>query len=522
MKKVIYLLLFSFIFSANSLASTNVCGDVFGTWDITGSPYYVICDCTVPTGQELVIEPGVNVIFGVDLSLYVNGVIIAEGTETENITFDSPSDLVKWGEILINYGPSVSKFEYCKINNAETGINLKICCKKQGTMTAEIRNSIFLSCTSQGIYGQSIALSDWNASHNTYLSPIIENCVFDSTNNGIVFYADGYSAPYSATSTARISPIVKNCIFRNLADTSFKLTKGDNVGNSTPVFCNNTIFECDSGIFVQNPFDVIIKNNMFYDCATAVERTGNLSGYVEYNCFHYNDTDFIGYPTSYGQIVMYNKNGDLCDIASNIFMDPLFTNEDDLMLTMFSPCIDAGDPEDDYAEEPEPNGGVINIGAYGGTPQATLSPFCFDNCISELCQSEIIVTVIDPDGGILSYTWDPIDGGEIIGTGDHVLFSPPDNGPYECPYQIRLVVESSTSGKTYEDIIYVYVKIAGDADGSGMVDILDKRLVRDAYGSQSGDANWDPRADVNCSGRVDILDKRVVRDQYGDSGCACP
>ena len=38
-----------------------------------------------------------------------------------------------------------------------------------------------------------------------------------------------------------------------------------------------------------------------------------------------------------------------------------------------SPCIDAGDPNSPIADEPEPNGGIINMGAYGGTEQASLS-----------------------------------------------------------------------------------------------------------------------------------------------------
>jgi hypothetical protein len=32
-----------------------------------------------------------------------------------------------------------------------------------------------------------------------------------------------------------------------------------------------------------------------------------------------------------------------------------------------SPCIDAGDPNSPVAEEREPNGGRINMGACGGT-----------------------------------------------------------------------------------------------------------------------------------------------------------
>jgi len=38
-----------------------------------------------------------------------------------------------------------------------------------------------------------------------------------------------------------------------------------------------------------------------------------------------------------------------------------------------SPCIDAGDPNCPVGDEPFPNGGVINMGAYGGTAQASMS-----------------------------------------------------------------------------------------------------------------------------------------------------
>lgn len=39
-----------------------------------------------------------------------------------------------------------------------------------------------------------------------------------------------------------------------------------------------------------------------------------------------------------------------------------------------SPCVDGGDPDADTSNEPVPNGGRINIGAYGGTTEASLSP----------------------------------------------------------------------------------------------------------------------------------------------------
>jgi hypothetical protein len=43
----------------------------------------------------------------------------------------------------------------------------------------------------------------------------------------------------------------------------------------------------------------------------------------------------------------------------------------DCHLNSLSPCVDAGDPLSDYFSEPEPNGNRINMGAYGGTTEAT-------------------------------------------------------------------------------------------------------------------------------------------------------
>ena len=51
-----------------------------------------------------------------------------------------------------------------------------------------------------------------------------------------------------------------------------------------------------------------------------------------------------------------------------------------------SPAIDRGAPADSFANEPAPNGSYINLGAYGNTAQASLSPAAY-------------VLVTRPDGG---------------------------------------------------------------------------------------------------------------------------
>jgi len=40
-----------------------------------------------------------------------------------------------------------------------------------------------------------------------------------------------------------------------------------------------------------------------------------------------------------------------------------------------SPCVDTGDPGSPVGREPFPNGGRVNMGAYGGTAEASKSYF---------------------------------------------------------------------------------------------------------------------------------------------------
>ena len=67
----------------------------------------------------------------------------------------------------------------------------------------------------------------------------------------------------------------------------------------------------------------------------------------------------------------------------------------------------------------------------------------------------------------------------------------------------------------------VCVKRLGDADGNGVVNILDKVLVRNNFGKSCSDPTWDPRANLNCDCVVNILDKVVVRNNFGQSGILC-
>lgn len=94
---------------------SNICGEVWGTWTVAHSPYHVTCDITVPTGDTLIIEPGVDVIFEGHFKLTVNGLLKAEGMQTDSITFTPADTSVGWGGIRICSAHDSCKLEYCVI-----------------------------------------------------------------------------------------------------------------------------------------------------------------------------------------------------------------------------------------------------------------------------------------------------------------------------------------------------------------------------------------------------------------------
>ncbi|MBI5739350.1 MAG: hypothetical protein HZA16_01405, partial [Nitrospirae bacterium] len=130
-----------------------------------------------------------------------------------------------------------------------------------------------------------------------------------------------------------------------------------------------------------------------------------------------------------------------------------------------------------------------------------------EGCLSELCKSDLSASASDECGGNLTYTWTPLNGGAIIGSGASVQFDPPDAGPHPCPYQVQLTVTSDVSGLSSNQTVDVRIKMAGDVNGDGVVNLMDKLLVRQHFGQSVGDPNWDVRADATCDGVVNLMDK---------------
>ena len=90
-----------------------------------------------------------------------------------------------------------------------------------------------------------------------------------------------------------------------------------------------------------------------------------------------------------------------------------------------------------------------------------------------------------------------------------------------CNYTVKaeasvLPDEDDTANNVYVDGA-VKVKMQGDVNGDGIVDIWDLSIVAVAYGRFEGEPYYDPDADIDKDGIVDIADISVVCMHYGET-----
>lgn len=378
-------------FSCPGNAQTMVSGNIEGTWAASGNPYIVTDNATVPGGQTLTLQPGVEVWIAADKSITANGVIHAIGTPTRRITFQAPVASQYWNTISCRNAGGTNRFSYCDFRNASTALSLGVYSGNQ-VMHVEVANCSFTQCTTRAIYGEAVGDYSGFQYFSATLNPIIRNCKFDQTGSGCQF------SVYGSFSRGYANPVIVGNIFSGLSGTAVMLDVGSYAGSSKLAFHNNTVIDCRTGIDSREPWDADVRNNVFVGLSDAVMVSGSLSRTVSYNCFHLNGADFVGYPPNYGQVILENRNGTPCDLTFNIFEDPLFAAATDLRLSSNSPCIDAGAADAAFAEScfpPSLGTAYSDLGAFGG-PTACFWPLP--------CSAPAIVAQPQRQGGCLGYS----------------------------------------------------------------------------------------------------------------------
>jgi hypothetical protein len=219
---------------------------------------------------------------------------------------------------------------------------------------------------------------------------------------------------------ARVNTLISNNIVVDNLGNGISLTTGGDLGGdlSTDIV-NNTIVSND-GAGIWHSEDVTsrftAKNNILCRNERGIVAESDFdpnqdSGYVvSYNnVADNNNGDWVNYPDTYGNLATTNVHGTPADVAMNISVDPYFASlgywdengtpgdfNDDSWIDgdyhlmsqvgrwdpitetwvsddVISPCVDAGNPTSAWRNELLPNGKRINMGAYGGTPEASMS-----------------------------------------------------------------------------------------------------------------------------------------------------
>ena len=238
---------------------------------------------------------------------------------------------------------------------------------------------------------------------NEESEPMLSDCMFNgnsSTGSGGGMFNEN------------ANPILLGCIFSENSALSESGGGMHNHSDSQPSL-SNCIFTGNSAIINGGAMDNIHTSRpVLFNCIlcanVATQAGGGISSFQEgrpmlVNCILWGNSDESGTGAYSSQIrgqaeVIYSCVQDNMGINSwpgegNINIDPLFANPENgdyhlksqmgrwnpisqgwVIDQISSPCIDAGDPSDPVGLERLPNGGRINMGAYGGTPEASLSP----------------------------------------------------------------------------------------------------------------------------------------------------
>jgi hypothetical protein len=206
---------------------------------------------------------------------------------------------------------------------------------------------------------------------------------------------------------------------------AYGVSTGDDAGySSNHVIVNNLFINCDHAALVKDQSWINFVNNTVVNCSVGINFDEPSESGIDPGRGAYLDGNiFWNTPTPLAQFYVDDPEWGTTDITvnhsivgsewhylgqGNIDADPCFTDpcNDDYHLKsqagrwdanegrwtkdeVTSPCVDAGDPNSDWTVELWPHGKRINIGAYGGTAEASMSPLPLGN-IADLNNDDIV------------------------------------------------------------------------------------------------------------------------------------
>ena len=299
MKKILTTFTLLTFISFGIKAQTNVSGGIFAntTWTMANSPYIVTSNVVVFPGFTLTIQPGVTVKFKNNQQLEIRQAkLLAIGTAIDSITFTSDSVAPAPGVysgIYLNAGSLTSKFNYCKFNYANIGINATSADSLIVSNSNFSNDSIGLQFIGNTV-AQVAMINNTVFTHNPKQGLIIRGLHYSGISN-CNFLFNGIDGLIMDDMSGAMAVGINNCNFTN-----------NDVGASSSMhhlnmnhcnFLNNTSHGLE-GFGYMSPFDSYansIKNSVFsfnqtgiamvarmkYDsCTIKHNQTGSTSGGV--------------------------------------------------------------------------------------------------------------------------------------------------------------------------------------------------------------------------------------------------
>ena len=242
-------------------------GDVSGTWTKAGSPIRVQGEITIPDGQTLTIEPGTTVEFVNPATLWIDGRLLAQGTEGDRIRFrvadtlgyhDYDGGEGVWGGLRFASTPATNDSSYLSHCDVEYGNSL----------------------VAGNNHGGGIKIGHFSKLR-------IENCLIQynhavRTNVGGEVIGGGISIDYDSNPEI-VNNIIQYNSARHLSEN--KNSQGGGISlydNCDPLISGNIIRgnyaqDTGGGLFIWTNCDPELENNLIVE-NTAVTRDG-LLGY---------------------------------------------------------------------------------------------------------------------------------------------------------------------------------------------------------------------------------------------------
>jgi predicted outer membrane repeat protein len=413
-----YFLLLAFLSRCVEAQTQVPPGNVSGTWTLTGSPYHINGEITIPNGETLTIEPGVSVIFTGFYRFLVQGRVLAVGTMTDTITFTAQDTATGWRSLRFIDTPSTndsSLLVFCKIEwgRAQSGTGTDLLGGGIYVRNfSKLRITHALVQYNRARWGGGIQLVNASAviEHSTLRFNYAEfsGGAFRSIDFGLPVFrfnrlvSNSVGSGGGAIYLYRSDALVVNCLFSgNSATASGGAVAMD---NARPWFINNLFTNnqaSNGGAFHFTTLsDARLINNtmtantagfggaLYFSLSSSPDIINSIlwgnngaTGPEVYINAANSDPNFYHSVVRYGTVGFHGTGGGGAYTGAyqnNIEVDPLFSGagEHPFSLVETSPAINAGRPDTsglnfppfDLAGNPRIVNGSIDIGAYEFSP----------------------------------------------------------------------------------------------------------------------------------------------------------